>query len=126
VTFRGDNRSHYRSAEIQEDKKGETQEFKGPQKKQFEIAKRNAIIASKLNNPDLNLKEIASIVGVTHGYARLVWSKCIKGEVTTRGRPSLSIHVHGWFRMNHVPTEWYGRAPILRIHENEDGRDSDL
>ena len=88
--------------------------------KQGETAKRDTIIAFKLNNPNLSLKEIASITCVNYSYARYVWSRYVSGNLTIRGRPSLPIHLHGWFWMNNVPTEWYDRAPMA-VSRNEDG-----
>jgi len=61
--------------------------------------KKMMIIQLKRNNPHLNLREIGDLVHANYGYARNVWAKYVRKEVTKKGSLSRGVpfSVHGWF-----------------------------
>lgn len=83
--------------------------------------KREEIIATKLKNQHLSLKEIAKILHYSHSYARHVWAKYQKEIAQNRGSPSPPFSVHGFWKENIVPVSWLKDCP-LDLSKNVNGQ----
>jgi len=76
------------------------------------ITKKELVIQAKLNNPDLNLREIGEYAGTTHGYARKVWSQYCRKRVTKKGEP-FPFFVKTFAYWNQVQPKYYDKCPIV-------------
>jgi len=76
--------------------------------------KKVMIIQLKRNNPHLNLREIGDLVHANYGYARNVWAKYVRKEVTKKGSLSRGVpfNVHGWFYRDKLRTREYAACPV--------------
>lgn len=74
--------------------------------------KKDAVIHLKLQNPSVSLKQISMNVHCNYDYARRVWSKFVKKQVTIRGSPFPPFDVHGWFKWTQVNPIIYESCPI--------------
>lgn len=82
--------------------------------------KKELIIRIKANNPTRSLKEIALQCGSSHGYARKVWSKYVRDQVTGKEDTSsalsdvvLPFRMHGFVWTQEVPSRFYDDCPVL-------------
>lgn len=72
----------------------------------------------KHENPWMKLKDIAIQLRVDYGYARNVYSKYVRDQVTAKGSalspsgPQLPFVIQGWHFWNAVPASWYEAAPV--------------
>lgn len=74
--------------------------------------RREAILAFKTAHPLETLKNVASELGVSYGYARRIWSQYLRREIKLKGmayKPSFSS-THYWY--NDLDPSWYDRAPM--------------
>lgn len=76
-----------------------------------ELTKKDYVIQTKLDNPHLNLKEIAMFVKTSHGYARNVWSEYCKKKITKKGVP-FPFFVKSFAYWNEVSPVYYEKCPI--------------
>lgn len=75
------------------------------------LSKKDYVIQTKLDNPHLNLREIAEFAKTSHGYARNVWSDYCRRRVTKKGMP-FPFFVKSFAYWNELPSKYYERCPI--------------
>ena len=72
---------------------------------------KHLVIEAKLNNPHLNLRQIAEYTKTTHGYARKVWSIYCRKKVTKKGEPfPFFVKTFGFW--NEIQPRFYYECPI--------------
>lgn len=69
------------------------------------------VIQAKINNPDLNLREIAEYASTTHGYARKIWSQYNRKRVTTKAE-AFPFFVKTFAYWNQIQPRYYGLCPV--------------
>ena len=87
--------------------------------KQYEsMSKKDIVIAVKLQNPDVSLKNISRIEGISYIHTRREWSKYKKLVSMLKGEAIPPLDSPFPFNLHHVsfegtgPTSWYEKCPV--------------